>query len=117
MANYQEAYRAVNEIQSQLIQIYNDSTDHGVPVRKGDKNWNLAKMLFSSYGDKLTRKQHDYSTGKNVYSFISLIDERSISDGLKTVKQATDTYAMHYTTCKTGKCKGYDGYISLRKLN
>ena len=116
MAIYREGYHAVNEIQSQLIQIYDDACDYGVPVKKNDRNWNLAKMLFSMYGDKLTRKQHDYSTGTNVYSFITLIDEWAVSDERKTLKQATDTYAMHFTTCKTGKCKGYDGFISLRKL-
>ena len=115
MAIYREGYHAVNEIQSQLIQIYDDACDYGVPVKKNDKNWKLANMLFSMYGDKSTRQQN--STGKNVYSFITLIDEWSVSDERKTLKQATETYSLTYTTCKNGKCKGYDGFISLHKIN
>ena len=115
MAIYREGYHAVNEIQSQLIQIYDDACDYGVPVKKNDKNWKLANMLFSMYGDKSTRQQN--STGKNVYSFITLIDEWSVSDERKTIKQATETYTLTYTTCKNGKCKGFDGFISLHKIN
>ena len=117
MAVYREGYHALNEIQSQEIQIYNDACDFGVPVRKGDSNWNLSKMLFTMYGDRETRQQHNYSTGKNVYSFITLIDEWAVSDERKTLKEATETYSMCYTTCNTGKCKGYDGYISIHKVS
>jgi hypothetical protein len=116
MSIYKEGYHALNEIQSQQIRIYDDACDFGVPVKKNDSNWNLAKQLFAMYGDKTTRKQHDYSTGSNVYSFFTLIDEWSVSDERKTLKQATETYSMHYTTCKTGKCKGYDGFVSIHKI-
>jgi hypothetical protein len=116
MAIYREGYHALEEIQSQSIRIYDDACDYGVPVRKNDKIWKLANMLFSMYGDKQYRKQHNYSTGKNVSTFITLIDEWSVSDELKTLKQATETYSMHYTTCRTGKCKGFDGYISIYKI-
>ena len=116
MSIYKEGFYALNEIQSQQIQIYDDACDYGVPVRKNDRNWNLAKQLFESYGDKLTRKQHDYSTGSNVYSFVTLIDEWSVSDQIKTIKEATQTYGLYYTTCRHGKCKGYDGYISIREI-
>ena len=108
MSVYKEAYHALNEIQSQEIRIYDDACDFGVPVRKNDSNWKLSKWLFSMYGDKTTRQQHNYSSGKNVYSFITVIDEW---DTL-----ATETYSMCYTTCRTGKCKGYDGFISIRKI-
>lgn len=117
MAVYREGYHALNEIQSQSIQIYDDACDFGVPVRKGDSNWNLSKMLFHMYGDRETRRQNNYSTGKNVYSNFTLIDEWAVSDERKTIKQATETYTMTYTTCNTGKCKGYDGFISIHKIS
>ena len=117
MAVYREGYHAVQKLQSQSIRIYDDACDYGVPVRKNDRNWKLATMLFEMYGDKETRQQHNYSTGKSVYSFVELIDEWAVSDERKTVKEATDVFRMTYTTCKTGKCKGYDGYICIEKIN
>ena len=117
MAIYREGYHALNQIQSESIQIYDDACDFGVPVRKNDSNWKLAKMLFTMYGDKQYRKQHNYSTGKNVSAFITLVDEWSVSDERKTLKEATETYAMHYVTCSTGKCKGYNGYLSITKVS
>jgi hypothetical protein len=116
MAIYREGYHAVQELKSQSIRIYDDACDYGVPVKKNDKNWNLAGMLFKTYGDKTTRQQHNYSTGKNVYSFVKLIDEWAVSDERKTLKQATDVFRLTYTTCTTGKCKGYDGYIAIEKI-
>ena len=113
MAVYREGYHALKELQSQSIRNYNDACDLGVPVRKNDKNWKLAKMLFAMYGDETTRQQHNYSTGKNVYANIKLIDEWAVSDGIKTIKQATENYTLVYVTCKTGNCKGFDGYITI----
>jgi hypothetical protein len=116
MAIYREGFHAVETIQKQAIRIYDDACDFGVPVKKNDANWNLAKMLFTMYGDKETRQQHNYSTGTNVYTFFTLIDEWAVSDERKTLKEATETYSLCYTTCRTGKCAGYDGFISIRKI-
>jgi hypothetical protein len=119
MSIHKEGYHALNVLQSQEIRIYEDACDFGVPVRKNDSNWNLSKMLFSMHGDRDTRQQQNFinGRGRNVYSFITLIDEWSVSDGRKTLKEATDTYSMCYTSYNTGKCKGYDGYISIRKVS
>jgi hypothetical protein len=106
MAIYREGFHAVKTIQEQAIRIYDDACDFGVPIKKNDANWNLAKMLFTMYGDKDTRHQHNYSTGTNVYTFFTLIDEWAV----------TETYSLCYTTCRTGKCAGYDGFISIRKI-
>ena len=116
MAIYREGFHAVKSLQEQAIRIYDDACDYGVPVKKNDANWNLAKMLFNMYGDKDTRRQHDYSTGSNVYTSFKLVDEWAVSDERLTLKQATKTYSLCYTTCRHGKCKGFDGFISIREL-
>lgn len=116
MAIYKEGYYAVERLQSQSIRIYDDANDYGVPVKKNDANWKWAKRLYAMYGDKELRHQQDYSKGTNVYTFVILVDELAVSDGNKTVKEATEVFSLCYTSCTTGVCAGYDGYISIRKI-
>ena len=116
MAVYREGYHAVSELEKNQIRIYPDACDYGVPVKKGDRNWNLAKQLFDMYGDKESRKVHRYSTGINVDSVVTLIDEWAVSDEIKTVKEATDNFHLGYVKCSTGVCKGYDGFIFVYKM-
>jgi hypothetical protein len=116
MSVYKEGYYAVSELQKSNVQIYPDACDYGVPVKIGDRNWNLAKQLGEWYGDKETRKVHKYSTGINVDMFVTLMDEWAVSDERKTVKEATETFHLGFTSCTTGKCKGYNGFITLNKI-
>jgi len=116
MSVYKEGFYAINEIKKSQIQIFNDSCDFGVPVRKGDRIWNLAKQLSDCYGDKNTRKANSYSTGKSVDITVTVIDEWAVSDEIKTLKQATEKWHLSFVTCNTGKCKGYFGYVSINKI-
>ncbi len=109
MAVYREGFHAINELQQKQIQIFSDACDYGIPVRKGDKLWNLTNQLVKSYGIKKSRVQ--YSTG--VTSNVKLIDEWAVCDERKTMAQATEIYMVSFTKCTTGACKGYDGYINI----
>ena len=114
MSVYKEGYYAVKEIQSQSIQIYSDACDYGVPCKKGDSIWNLTKQLTEWYGDKTTKVVNSNHTNADI--MVTLIDEWSVSDERKTLKEATDNYHVSFTTCKDGKCKGFDGFVSVTKL-
>ena len=116
MSVYKEGYHAVREIQSQSVHIFSDAGDYGTPCKKGDSIWNLTKQLTEWYGDKDTKKVDVYSTGKSVEIVAILIDEWSVSDERKTIKEATERFYVSFTTCKTGKCKGYDGYVMVSKI-
>ena len=116
MSVYKEGYHAINEIQAQSVQIYSDACDYGVPCKKGDSTWNLTNQLATWYGDKDTKKVNAYSTGKSVDITVTLMDEWAVSDERKTIKEATENYNLSFVTCKTEKCKGYDGYVTLTKL-
>lgn len=117
MSVYKEGYYAVKELQKSSARIYPDACDYGVPVKIGDNNWNLAKQLGEWYGDKSSRVVHKYSTGWNVDMVVTLMDEWAVSDGYKTVKEATEKFHLGFTSCNTGVCKGYNGFITIYKIN
>lgn len=71
MSVYKEAVHAVNLIRSKSRQVWNDSADFGVPVKKGDDVWNQAKLLVDWYGVKGTRNEHNYATGTTVSQKVS----------------------------------------------
>jgi hypothetical protein len=116
MSVYKEAFHIINSINSKSVNIFSDSCDFGVPVKMGDSMWNLTNQLATWYGDANTKKVNVYSTGKSVDITVTTIDEWAVSDERKTIKQATENYNLSFVTCKTGKCKGYDGYVTLTKL-
>ncbi len=113
MSVYKEGYHFLKEIKNNLTRIYDDAADMGVPVKKGDRFWNMAKQMADWYGVKETRKELlfegivDHSVSINV----ELMDEWAVSDGDKTAKEATETYVLEYFKCNRGQCKGFDGYI------
>ena len=117
MAVYREGYHAVKEIQSRSVQIYSDACDYGVPCRKGDSIWKLTNQLATWYGDNTTKRVHKYSTGKNADIMVTLIDEWAVSDERKTLKEATEHFHVSFTTCTDGVCKGFDGFVSVTKVN
>ena len=116
MAVYREGYHIIKLIEAKSETIYSDACDYGVPTKKGDDTWNLAKQAFDIYGEKETRKENRYDTGRSVEAIISLMDEWAISDEHKTKQEATDKFLIHFVSCTTGACKGYDGYIYIQKL-
>jgi hypothetical protein len=115
MAVYREGYHAVKEIQSKSVQIYSDACDYGVPCRKGDSIWQLTNQLATWYGDKSTKVVNSKRT--NVDIMVTLIDEWAVSDERKTLKEATEHFHVSFTTCTDGKCKGFDGFVSVTKVN
>jgi len=116
MAVYKEGYMAIEAIERQSVQIYPDAADFGAPTKKGDKLWNYAGQVVSMFGDKETRKEERYSTGSSVSCRVELLDEGAYMDERKTAKEAEDNYRIEYVTCKTGKCKGYNGFLTITKL-
>ena len=77
--------------------------------------WNAAKQLIDQYGDKSTREENIYPTGKDVSIDFSLMDELAYSDGRKTESEALDNFTIQFITCTTGACKGYDGFFNVWK--
>jgi hypothetical protein len=116
MAVYREGFIALEKIQKSSVRIFNDACDWGSPVNKGDSIWNYAKQLAEWYGDKETRKVNRYSTGTSVDIEVTLIDEWSVSDERKTIKEATEKYLLSFVTCNKGQCHGKQGYITINKI-
>lgn len=114
MAVYREGYNIAELITKASVRIFNDAADYGAPVKKGDKLWNAAKQLADWYGEGETVVNR-YSTGRSADKKIILIDEWAVSDERKTLKEATEVYTLSFVSCTTGRCKGYDGYITLYK--
>lgn len=117
MSVYKEGYHAVELITKRSKQIFSDAADHGAPTKKGDEIWNAAKQLVDWYGVKGTRKEHKYASGQTVAHQVTLMDEWAVSDGRKTEAQATDLYVVTFTSCTSGACKGYDGFVMVYQAN
>jgi len=113
MSVYKEFVKASQIIEKNSKKIYTDSVDFGAPAKKGDDVWNAAATLSYWYGDKTTRKEVKYSTGTSVEIEVTFIDEWAVSDGEKSVKQATTVYMLEFHTCKEGACKGFEGFVHL----
>lgn len=116
MSVYKEGYSAVELISNNSKRIFDDACDWGAPTRKGDKIWNAANQLCKDYGVKGSRVVNRYLSGRSVKQQVVLIDEWSVSDERKTIKQATEKYEVTFVSCTKGACKGYDGYIVIVKL-
>jgi len=117
MAVYREGYSILKDLLRRSVRIYPDAADFGVPVKKGSHTWIAAKQLIDMYGEHETRKSNVYSTGKSVEEEFTLMDEWAVSDERKTVAEATERYKLYYTTCTTGACKGFDGFLTIEQLS
>jgi hypothetical protein len=107
MSVYKEFYFAANEIIKSSRQIWPDSADFGVPVRKGDKMWNLSKSICDQY-EPDSRKVDAYSTGSTVTTVFSVYNEY---DG----SMAEEKWRMEYTTVRNDK--NMDGILSIDCLS
>lgn len=118
MAVYREGYSIVEKIQRAPKQIWGDSADYGVLVKKGDENFNAMKQFVEWYGVEGTRVQSNYSTGTSVAQHVQLMDEWAVSDQRKTVAEATDMYNAEYVTISDPKLlkQGYIGIVSINEL-
>ena len=116
MSVYKEGYIITEQLQNSALRIFNDACDYGTPVKVGDENWNNVRQLFDFYGEKESRKVQRYATGTTASFDFTLIDEWAVSDERKTVEQATENYRLEFVTCDKGRCKGYNGYITITRL-
>lgn len=116
MAVYREGFKAIELIENRSTQIFNDACDFGAPTKQGDDVWNAAKQLCDWYGEKETREENRYSTGRSVSQKVTLIDEWAVSDERKTIDQATEVYLVNFVSCDKGKCKGKTGYIYVQRV-
>lgn len=120
MAVYREGFKAVEAIQKASIRIYNDACDFGALSNKGDEIWNQALCINEMYSKKGTYKFDRYSTGQSCSVEFTLIDEWSVCDERKSIKEATEKYELHYVGVKKGikqlhSGKKYDGYFTIIK--
>lgn len=119
-AVYREGYHCIDIIQQNSVQIYPDAADFGAPYNKGDKIYNATKQLVDTYKDKnIPIKNNKYSTGASSEATVTLIDEWAVSDGDKTVAEATEKYLVNCVTSKGGiKYNGqtYTGYVTVTKI-
>lgn len=111
MAVYREGYSAIKSITQQSVQIFSDACDFGAPVKVGSTLWNELKQLVDWYKIEGTVKKDQYGCSAQVL----LMDEWAVSDEKKTVAQATEIYDVSYTKCTTGRCSGFDGFITVSK--
>jgi hypothetical protein len=120
MAVYREGYKAIELFAKSNQQVFNDAADSGTPVKANDENFNLVKMLFDMYGvkDSVVR-----SKGNHKFRF-TLVDEWAVTDGIKTIKQATEEYELTYTKLKEYQkkpylnpaFKGMDAFVTIDKI-
>ena len=115
MAVYREGFHALELIKRRSVQVFRDAADFGAPTKRNDEIWMAAKQLCDWYGIKESRKVSRYLTGRSVTKEVQLIDEWAVSDGIKTIQEATTNYIVNFVTCTTGACKGKDGYINIVK--
>jgi len=120
MSVYKEGFHLAESLARQQVRIYPDAADFGIPVKKNDANWNAMKQLIDWYGKKETRKEHDYSTGKDLSIEFVLIDEWAVADQRKTLEEATERFLFTYIAVNKGvkhNGKVYDGYCFIEKMN
>jgi len=115
MSVYKEGYKAIAEIQQNERQVYKDASDFGAVTKKDDAIWNLAKNLVKDYGLNGTRKESRYSTGRSVTTHVQLMDEWAVSDGTKSINEATEIYLVVFVSCSD--IQGADGYIHIEKID
>jgi len=107
MSVFKEFYHGANVILKASRQVFPDSADYGVPVKKGDKYWNLSKQIadqyFSIECDK--REEAKYGTGSSVNMYITTFNEW---DG----SMDEEVWLMSYTTARNNK--DMDGILSIQ---
>ena len=113
MAIYKELSLFINKLQKESKQIFPDAADFGYPIRIADPMFNHSKYIIEDYGIKNSRQQQDYMTGKSVSHELKYIDEAAVSDGVKSIEEATTIFVLTYVTCTTGACKGFNGYFTI----
>ena len=103
MAVYREGYKFVEMIEKKTSRVFNDAFDIGAPVIKGDPIWKMLQYVVKMYGIEESRAQDECG----VYINIKLVDEWAVSDGRKTMEQATEKYEIRYMPLKKWKNKPY----------
>lgn len=118
MSIYREGYYALEVYTQKKQRIFNDAFDEGVFVKKGDKNWNMFKMLADMYvDDPKTRKM---ITSNQVQVEFSLINEWLVSDEIKSIDEATDEFELLYYKFRPQDKNlvlrsGFDGFFTITR--
>lgn len=102
MSVYKEAWYAIQKIEANSIQIFNDAADFGVPVKINDPIWKTAKSLATMYGDN--RRDEKYSTGRTITHDLEIADE-----GSKTWHK----FRLEFVTSTDRRLREYAGVISV----
>jgi hypothetical protein len=107
MSVFKEFYFAAAEIENASRQIWPGYEDFGVPVRKGDKMWNLSKSICEQYKPD-SRTVDTYSTGTTVTTIFSVYNE---FDG----SMAEEKWKMEYIAVRNDK--NLDGILNIERIS
>jgi hypothetical protein len=111
MSVFKEFYSAAHEIQCASRQIWPDSIDFGVPVKKGDKFWKLTqeiKCYFNLLAETDKREEIKYGTGTTVYMDITVFNEWNGS-------MDEEVWRMSYNSIRNNK--HMDGIVSINRIS
>lgn len=105
MSVYKEGFYAIELIQKNSKQLFQDAADYGAPVKKQDQLWGWVKQLCDWYGVEGSRQEHRYGTGVTVEQNVSLMDEWNTGKKIY--------YKVVYVSAKL---PGYDGYVYVKQI-
>ena len=98
MSVYKEGYHIINYIEANTHIIEEGYLDEGVAMVKGDTIWNMVNQLVTWYGVEGSRYERVFNNHHvNIGTDVALIDEWAVSDGRKSIDQATDRYRVMVT--------------------
>lgn len=117
MAVYREGFVSLeylkNKYKEQKNVLFVPFSQFEVKILSGDIAWQHVSRLIKWYGKESTKRiRKVYINGKvmnSVECVFSLIDEWAVSDGVKTIKAATETWKIEYMPIdiKSGIAKFY----------
>jgi hypothetical protein len=119
MSIYKEGYNVLSQIDAASKRIFQDAADFGAPTMKGDALWVGVGQLVHTYktGGSKTLDERLVGGTKRIKVNIRLVDEWAAADDRKSIPEATEYYKVEYTMCGKGACQGYDGYITIEKID
>jgi hypothetical protein len=104
MSVYKEGYYAIKEITNHSTQIFSDACDYGAPIKKNNTLWNLVKQLVDQYKVDGTRESGEWG----VSNVVELMDEWGGG--------VIERFKITYCVTNKGRCKGFDGFVSVDKI-
>lgn len=121
MSVFKEGYKAIETIQRNTQQVFNDACDAGAPVYIDGVIWKVIQTLVNYLDDD--ERAGIVRTNEGCTCKVTLIDEWAVSDQRKTYEQAQDTFVIEYQKLDTYQNKPYltesfkgaDGYVNVYK--